>query len=378
MYYFDFGGDKLSALGLGCMRFPVKNGNYGDIDIEKTSEMVDFAIKNGINYFDTAWGYHNGQSETVMGQILSKYPRDSFYLTSKFPGYDLCNIDKVEEIFEKQLKKCKTDYFDFYLFHSVSEGNVDAYLDRSHGIYEYLKTQKEKGRIRHIGFSTHGTLDTVKRFMAAYGDVIEFCQIQLNWLDWTLQDAKAKVEYLNSLNIPIWIMEPVRGGGLCTLDTKYEESLRDLAPDRTLPEWAFHYIQSINGVGVTLSGMSNFEQLKENIDTFSEKKPLNTEEVAALYKIADSIIASGTLPCTSCRYCTTYCPQQLDIPYLIKLYNTKDPLKKSGPIASGAVMKLDEDKRPSACIACGACEGVCPQRIDIRGMMRDFAKRNNL
>ncbi len=360
------------------MRLPVKNGNYGEIDMERTAQMVDYAIKNGINYFDTAWGYHNGQSEIAMGQILSNYPRDSYYLASKFPGYDLANVDKVEEIFEKQLEKCQTEYFDFYLFHSVSEGNIDAYLDKSHGICDYLKAQREKGRIHHIGFSTHGTLDTVKRFMAAYGDVIEFCQIQLNWLDWTLQNAKAKVEYFNSLNIPIWIMEPVRGGGLCTLDEKYEEKLRSLAPERNLPEWAFRYIQSIDGVGVTLSGMSNFEQLKENIATFSDKKPLSKEEIDSLYGIADSIIASGTLPCTSCRYCTTYCPQQLDIPYLIKLYNTKDPLKKSGAIAHEEIMKLGADKRPSACISCGACEGVCPQRIDIRGMMQDFASRNGL
>ena len=201
--------------------------------------MIAYAMKNGVNYYDTAWGYHGGQSEIVMGELLKEYPRDSFYLASKFPGYDLSNMGKVEEIFEKQLEKCQVDYFDFYLFHSVSEGNIDAYLDRSNRIYEYLCEQKKNGRIRHIGFSTHGTLETVKRFLDAYGDVIEFCQIQLNWLDWDYQKANEKVRLMNELNIPIWVMEPVRGGGLCRLAPKYADKLHAIAPERTFAEWAF-------------------------------------------------------------------------------------------------------------------------------------------
>ena len=378
MVYFELGNEKISSLGLGCMRLPVKNGNYSEIDMEKSAEMVDLAIKSGINYFDTAWGYHNGQSEIAMGKLLSKYPRESYYLTSKFPGYELSNIDKIEEIFEKQLQKCGVDYFDFYLFHSVSDGNIDGYLDRSHRIYDYMKAQKAAGRIRHIGFSTHGSLETVKRLMEAYGDVIEFCQIQLNWLDWSLQDAKAKVEYFNSLNIPLWIMEPVRGGGLCTLDEKYESRLKAVAPERSLAEWAFRYIQSIDGVGVTLSGMSNMEQLKENISTFSEKKPLDEKEMQLLYTIADEMVADNKLPCTSCRYCISKCPMELDIPYLIKLYNSKDPLRNYGSIAKDEIMELDADKRPSACLSCGACEDVCPQRIDIKEMMQILKIRNDL
>ncbi len=376
MLYFDLGNTKISKLGLGCMRLPTKNGNYGEIDKEKTAEMVDLAIKSGINYFDTAWGYHNGQSEYVIGEILSKYPRESFYLTSKFPGYELSNIDKVEEIFEKQLQKCGVEYFDFYLFHSISEGNIDAYLDRSHRIYDYLKAQKQAGRIRHIGFSTHGTLETTKRFMDAYGDVIEFCQIQLNWLDYTLQDAKAKVDYFKSLNIPLWIMEPVRGGALCTLPKKYENKLKMAVPDRSLAEWCFRYIQSIGGIGVTLSGMSNIDQLKENISIFSEDGPLSADELSLLYGIADEMIASKSLPCTSCRYCTTKCPMELDIPYIISLYNTGDPIR--GRIAEDKILALDENKRPSACIGCRACEQVCPQNIKISEMMQDYTKRNKL
>lgn len=156
MIYREFQGKKLSALGFGCMRLPVKNGVYADIDEAEAEKMVDYAMKNGVNYYDTAWGYHDGNSETVMGKILKKYPRESFYLASKFPGYDLANMDKVESIFETQLKKCGVDYFDFYLFHNVCEMNIDAYLDEKYGIFEYLAAQKKNGRIKHLGFSGHG------------------------------------------------------------------------------------------------------------------------------------------------------------------------------------------------------------------------------
>ena len=174
MIYRDFQGVKLSALGFGTMRLPVLDGEYAKIDEKTAAEMFDYAIRHGVNYFDTAWGYHDGESENAVGKILSAYPRDSFYLATKFPGYDLGNIDKVEEIFEAQLKKCRTDHFDFYLFHNVCEMNIDAYLDESHGIFAYLKKQKENGRIRHLGFSAHGALPVIGRFLDKYGKDMEF------------------------------------------------------------------------------------------------------------------------------------------------------------------------------------------------------------
>ena len=182
MIYNDFKGLRLSALGLGCMRLPCVNGDNSVIDMQAAEQMVAYAMEKGVNYFDTAWGYHSGRSEPAMGELLSKYPRESFYLASKFPGYDVSNMDKVEEIFEKQLKRCKTDYFDFYLFHNVCEKNIDGYLDEKYGIYEYLMKQKKNGRIKHLGFSTHGSLSTIRRFLDAYGDAMEFCQLQVNWL----------------------------------------------------------------------------------------------------------------------------------------------------------------------------------------------------
>lgn len=374
MIYNDFQNIKLSALGMGCMRFPVCENDDSKIDVEATRDMIAYAMQKGINYFDTAWVYHGGNSERIMGEILKDYPRDSFYLATKFPGFDLSNIDKVEEIFEAQLKKCQVEYFDFYLFHNVCEMNIDAYLDPKYGIFDYLMEQKKNGRIRHLGFSTHGTLDTMKRFLNAYGSEMEFCQIQLNWLDWHFQNAKGKVEFLNQYHIPIWVMEPVRGGSLAKLEPEYEEKLKTLRPKATVPEWAFRFLQSVKGVTVTLSGMSNFEQLKENIGTYETDQALNQEEINALFEIFTAMTSKNKLPCTACRYCTTHCPMELDIPWLIELYN-EHVYSEGGFIAPMAMNSLEEDKKPSACIGCRACEAVCPQNIKISEMMTDFTAR---
>lgn len=374
MVYNEFKDLKLSALGLGTMRLPVTSETDDtQIDIEQTERIVEYAIKNGINYFDTACGYHSGESEKVIGNALSKYPRDSFYLATKFPGYDLSNMDKVEEIFEKQLEKCKVDYFDFYLFHNVYEKNIDPYLDEKYGILDYLLKQKENGRIKHLGFSVHGSLEVMKRFLEAYGKHMEFCQIQLNYLDYKFQDAKAKVELLNEYNIPIWVMEPLRGGRLAKLSEEQEKKLKELRPDENIPAWAFRFLQSIPGVTMVLSGMSSMEQLEENIKTFEERKPLNEEEKKALFEIADEMLNKKVLPCTACRYCTSHCPMGLNIPHLLELYN-EHTFTGGGFLAPMKISALPEDKRPSACIGCRSCEKVCPQQIKISEAMRDFAK----
>ncbi|MBE6642460.1 MAG: 4Fe-4S dicluster domain-containing protein [Ruminococcaceae bacterium] len=373
MLYNAFKGKQLSALGLGCMRFPTLPDK--SVDFEKTKEIIDFAFKNGINYYDTAWGYHYGQSESVLGEILSSYDRNDYYLASKFPGYDLENFGKQKEIFEKQLEKCKTDYFDFYLFHCVSESNIEAYLDdEKYGVYSFLTEQKKLGRIKHLGLSCHCSIDTLKRFFDAYGNDIEFCQIQLNWLDWEYQDAKAKVDFLNSINVPVWVMEPVRGGRLFNLAPVFDKVLKDACPDRTTAEWAFRFIQTVPGVCVTLSGMSNLEQLKENIGLFSEKKPLTAEETELLFDLGRKMTAKNPLPCTGCKYCTEYCPMELDIPYIIELYNNYK-FTTGGYIAPKETSLMEENKKPSACIGCQACEAVCPQSIKISEMMADFTTR---
>ena len=372
MVYKEFQGMKLSALGFGAMRLPVSDSIPGTpIDEERTEEMVDFALRHGVNYFDTAYGYHDGTSEVVMGKVLGKYPRDSYYLATKFPGYDLSNMDKVETIFEEQLGKCGVEYFDFYLLHNIYEKNIEPYLDPKYGIMDYLLKQKENGRIRHLGFSAHGRYDTMKRFLEVYGDKMEFCQIQLNYLDWKLQDAKAKVELLNEYHIPIWVMEPLRGGKLAELSADNAAKLHALRPEEEIPAWAFRFLQSVPGVTMVLSGMSDREQLEKNIATFADDRPLNEEEMAAILEVADSML--DVLPCTACRYCVSHCPKGLDIPTLLSLYN--ETRFVNGLITHMAVDALDEEKRPDACVGCHSCEAVCPQQLEIAGAMKDFVRK---
>ena len=374
MVYKNFQDLKLSALGMGAMRLPVIDGDDARIDESAAQEMVDYAMEHGVNYYDTAWGYHNGNSELVMGKALSKYPRDSYYLATKFPGYDLSNMDKVEEIFEKQLEKCGVEYFDFYLFHNVCEMNIDAYLNREYGIYEYLLKQKKEGRIRHLGFSAHGSVEVMKRFLEAYGKDMEFCQIQLNYLDWSFQDAKGKVELLNQHNIPVWVMEPLRGGKLASLTGEETAKLKELRPEETVPAWAFRFLQSLPSVTVVLSGMSDMTQMQENIRTFEEDKPLNDGEMKALLQMADEMVSKIALPCTACHYCVSHCPQELDIPGLLALYN-EHCFTGGGFIAPMAMSAIPEDKRPNSCIGCRSCEAVCPQQIKISEAMADFAQK---
>ncbi len=372
--YKDFQGMKLSALSMGAMRLPVIGGENSRIDQEATQRMVDYAMEHGVNYFDTAWGYHDGNSELAMGQALSRHPRESFCLASKFPGYDLSNMDKVEEIFCRQLEKCRVDYFDFYLIHNVCELNVEAYLDPKYGIYEYLTAQKRAGRIRHLGFSVHGSYEVMQRFLERYGDVMEFCQIQLNYLDWDFQDAKAKVERLNQLGIPIWVMEPLRGGRLANLSEEDAAELRRLRPEESVPAWGFRFLQTVPGVTMILSGMSSLEQMAENIRIFSEEKPLDREEWDAVMALSRRMLSRKTQPCTACRYCTTHCPMQLDIPDLIALYNELS-FSGMGFRVPMVVSTLPEEKRPSACIGCRSCEVVCPQQIKISEVFADFVQQ---
>ena len=372
----SFCGLKLSALGMGAMRLPVLEGDDARIDSAATQELVDYAMAHGVNYYDTAWGYHAGNSETALGKALAKYPRDSFYLADKFPGYDLANMPKVQQIFERQLQKCGVDYFDFYLFHNLCEMNIDAYLDdEKYGIFSYLMEQKKNGRIRHLGFSVHGALPIMERFLDAYGKHMEFCQIQLNYVDWTFQNARAKVELLKKWNIPVWVMEPVRGGKLASLPAEDEARLRALRPGESPAAWAFRFLQDIPGVAVTLSGMSNLQQLKDNIATFEAERPLSEQERGALFAIADGLLG-GRLPCTACRYCTSHCPKELDIPMLLELYN-EHSFTTNGFIAPMALLAQPAEKQPPACIGCRSCEQVCPQQIKISEAMARFAASLN-
>lgn len=372
MIYRNFQDLKLSMLGLGTMRLPVIDQDDARVDETAVEEMVAYAMEHGVNYYDTAWGYHAGNSETVIGKVLSAYPRENYYLATKFPGYGLSNMPKVEEIFEEQLRKCRVDYFDFYLFHNVCEMNIDAYLDEKYGIYEYLMQQKQNGRIRHLGFSAHGSCEVMRRFLEAYGKDMEFCQLQINYLDWTFQDARSKVQLLKEYGIPVWVMEPLRGGKLASLSEAYMDKLTASRPEEKAPAWAFRFLQTLPDVKVILSGMSNMEQLQENIETFATDAPLNEQEMQTILAVAAGML-DGSLPCTACHYCTAHCPQGLDIPMLIGLYN-EHRLTGGGFIAPMALMAVPKEKHPTACIGCKGCEKVCPQQIKISEAMADFGK----
>ena len=365
MIYRDFKGLKLSGLGMGNMRLPVIDGDDSRIDFDRASALIRRAYEGGVNYFDTAYGYHGGNSENTVGRALAGVPRGSFYLADKFPGFSVENVSRVKEIFEEQLSRCGTDYFDFYLFHNIYEKNIDMCLDPQYGVFDYLLEQKRAGRIRHLGFSCHGELPTLRRFLDAGGDELEFCQIQLNYVDWSLQHADEKVALLNERGIPVWVMEGVRGGRLVNLPAEAVETLKALRPEESVVSWAFRFLQGVRGVTVVLSGMSTLEQVEENVRTWSEDKPLDEAEFEAALGVGRGLFTEGALPCTACRYCVSRCPQGLDIPELVRLYND---YAYSGPRAYHVINVIEampEEKRPAACIACGSCAAVCPQQLPI-------------
>jgi len=362
MIYTDFHEKKLSLLGFGTMRFPTKQeGEQKIIDEELTEKMIRLAMENGVNYFDTAYVYHDGESENVLGRILSKFPRKSYYLADKFPGHQIMKEYNPQLIFEHQLEKCRVDYFDFYLFHNVYEKSIETYNDPKWGIMEYFIQQKKEGRIRHLGFSTHGSLSVIRDFLDRYGEHLDFCQIQLNYLDWSLQNARDKVALLNEYHIPIFVMEPVRGGKLANLPEEDANQLKALRSDHSSAAWAFRFLQDIEGVAMILSGMSTEAQVVDNLNTFQSHQPLSESERELLFRIAEKMKKS--LPCTSCRYCLSSCPKGLNIPLFISLYNEMKVVPSFN--ATMRIECLPEEKQPSACVSCGACVKMCPQNIDV-------------
>ena len=351
--------ETIKRFGFGCMRFPTNSDE--SVNYEETEKMIDYALKNGVNYFDTAYVYHSGKSETVLGDILKKYPRESFVIANKYPGHQITDIYYPEPIFLEQLERCQVDYFDYYLLHNVNENSIKVYKDEKWGILDYFKKQKELGKIKHLGFSCHCSVELLKEFLDYCGDSMEFCQIQLNYLDWTLQDGKAKYDLLTERNIPVYIMEPLRGGKLASLSEEATLKLNALREGVTPVEWAFRFLLNLPNVRMILSGMSEFSQVKENIEIFKNDKPLNETEINALLEVAESL--KDSVPCTGCGYCLKDCPMGLNIPVFISVYND---LKLQKAITTR--MRLDvfpEDKQPDACISCGLCAENCPQEIKV-------------
>lgn len=385
MLYKSFADLKLSTLGMGNMRLPTQ-GERGPIDREKARAIIEHAYESGINYFDTAYRYHGGESELVVGEVLSQYPRDTWYLASKMPGHMMNykdgklgfqgylageKIDSIAQIFEEQLQKCQVEYFDFYLLHNVCETSWDFYTNEELDVIGYLLEQKKQGRIHHLGFSSHGRAETIDAFLNKYPGCFEFVQIQLNYLDWSLQGADEKYAVLEKHGIPVIVMEPCRGGKLAALLEQAEKLLKAVRPEDTNASWAFRFLQSLPNVQVVLSGMSTMEQLEENIQLFS-KEDAATEADKTLLEQVTAILAD-TVPCTACRYCVEDCPMGLDIPKLIAYYNE---LRVDGMgLLSYNMGVMQPEELPSACIGCGSCARVCPQGIDIPGIMRDFSEK---
>ena len=368
MQYKEACGERISRLAFGAMRLPLLED--GSIDQDQVDEMTRLAMESGVNYYDTAYPYHNGMSEIAIGKALSAYPRDSYYLVTKFPGHQFMKKYDCEGIFEEQLSKCGTDYFDFYLFHNVCENSLPTYQNEEYGIIDYFVRQKELGRIRHLGFSTHARAENLEAILDFLGDRIEFCQIQLNYLDWTLQDARDKIELLGRRGIPVMVMEPVRGGKLADPGEKNTERLKALRPDESAASWAFRWLMEIPEVTTILSGMSNIEQMKDNIGTFNGGKPLSREEWDMMLEIAEGM--KNGVPCTACRYCCEGCPAGLDIPMLLKGYN--DMKFAGGFTVSMQMDSTPKEQWPDSCLGCGACAAVCPQQIEIPDVLSEYAE----
>ena len=370
MIYSDFQNEKLSLLGFGAMRLPCLAD--GSIDENQVAEMTRLAMEAGVNYFDTAYPYHGGQSERVMGRVLSKYPRDSYNLATKYPGHQILSDGyNPAAIFEEQLEKCGVDYFDFYLLHNVNEKSMEVYMDPQWGIVDYFKEQKRLGRIRHLGFSSHAQVEGLEKFLDYCGQDMEFCQIQLNYMDWMLQKAKEKYELLTARGIPVWVMEPVRGGMLASLREDNSARLKAIRPEATDASWGFRFLQGLPNVKMVLSGMSNLAQMQDNLTTFARRDAITPEETELLLSIARGMMDS--IPCTACRYCCEGCPKGLDIPALLAVYNE---LRVTPTVnAAMRVEFLPEEKKPTACIACGKCARSCPQNIDIPRALKELAEK---
>lgn len=358
---------SLPRLAMGNMRLPTAGSGRGaPIDEEKAAAIIDYVYENGVNYFDTAWMYHGGNSEKFLGRTLPRYPRQSYYLASKMPGFALAEGQPASEIFEEQLARCQTDYFDFYLLHNVSENSVSIYNDPDRGIIPYLLEQKRLGRIRHFGFSSHSRPETLRAFLDRW-DCFEFVQIQLNYLDWTMQDAKQQYEIITEHGLPVWVMEPCRGGRLASLSPEADQILLQARPDKSVASWAFRWQQGLPGVQIVLSGMTTMEQAVDNVATFTEAQPLNAQESAVLQQALQLLLSQINVPCTACHYCDG-CPMDLEIPDILAEYNrfALDP----GPDIHDRMAAFHQ---PDTCIACGACAAKCPQNIDIPGAMEKFA-----
>lgn len=364
MEYKSFQNIKVSRLGMGNMRLPQLNDNPKEIDYNKSQEIIDYCMQEGVNYFDTAYIYHDGESEMFLGKALSKYPRESYYIADKFK---LSANPDYKQQFEEQLKRLNVEYIDFYLLHGIADNNIDHYLQS--GCIEYFKLLKAKGKIKYLGFSFHGKPSILQKMVDL--EEWDFVQIQLNYYDWYYGTAKEQYDILTEKNIPIMVMEPVHGGMLANLSDKARTVFDKLDTNYSYASWALRFVMNLDNVSVILSGMSNQEQVIDNINTFNGYESLTENELKSIKETCDMIHKEVGVACTACRYCVHYCPMKLEIPYLLKVYNE---YKTGGKWRLSRFKGEDLDKLPSNCIECGQCTKQCPQGIEVYRYLKEMAK----
>ena len=364
----------MPKLGFGLMRLPEKDGA---VDLERVKRMVDAYMQAGMNYFDTAYVYHGGNSEKAVREALAgRYPRDSFMLATKLPAWVLKSPEDRDRVFSEQLERCGVDYFDFYLLHSVEDGGNGETYERL-DCFNWALQKKAEGKIRHFGFSFHGSPAYLAKVLDAHPET-EFVQIQLNYADWKNPVVRSGelYEILHARNIPMIIMEPVKGGTLATLKPELEAMYRAVRPDASAASWALRFVGSLPGVMTILSGMSTEEQVADNIGTFTHFEPLSEEEKELVSRVRTIMLNVPQIGCTSCRYCTPGCPMNIAIPDVFRALNTmtlygdvfRPKAFYGGLIGRGF-------GRASACIACGQCEGVCPQHLPIISLLKDASAK---
>ncbi len=355
--------ENLSRLGMGLMRLPIEDGDHQDrIDYEKAKEIIDRCMENGVNYYDTAYIYHNGKSEEFAGKALAQYPRESFYLADKFNFQAQPDYQKQ---FEQQLQRLQMDYIDFYLLHGIQDNFVDDIL--ASDCIAYFDEQKKAGRIHYLGFSFHGNTDNLQKMLKQYS--WDFVQIQLNYYDWYYGDAKDLYEILEAAQIPIMVMEPVHGGMLANLTDEAAAVLKNYAPDASEASWAMRFVMGLPAVQVVLSGMSDSIQAKDNLTTFDQAVLLSEEEQNLLHQAAGIQRKAIAVPCTSCRYCCANCPAGIDIPRMLKYYND---YKIGGAWRLAGLSGMPQQESPLACVGCGSCTQHCPQGIETPKYMEEM------
>lgn len=356
-------------LAFGCMRLPMKEDS---VDEPQFCQMVDRFMEEGFNYFDTAHGYLDGKSETAIRACLtSRYPRESYLLTNKLTDCFFKTQEDIRPFFENQLKWCGVDYFDFYLMHAQNAGNYEQF--KRCKAYETAFELKAEGKIRHVGISFHDTAEMLERILTDYPE-IEVVQIQFNYLDYddpAVQGRKV-YEVCRKYNKPVLVMEPVKGGNLVNLPDDAKNVLNDLNGG-SAASYAIRFAAGFEGMLCVLSGMSNIEQLEDNISYMKDFQPLNETELSAVHKVVDILHSKKLIPCTACRYCVAGCPQKISIPDLFSCMNTKEQTKDWNADYYYGIY-TEQGGKASSCIGCGKCEKICPQHLPIRKLLADVAK----